>query len=121
MGSSGRPARGLFLRASRDIEFVKQHGRRVSSLWFNLLVCRTEGQETKVGIVVGRRFGTAVSRNRVKRRFREIARSIRHHLVGGYSMVVFPKRDALTASFHSVKEAWCSVLLRQGVLRTEAE
>ncbi len=36
-------------------------------------------------------------------------------------MVVFPKRDALTASFQSVKKAWCSVLLRQGVLRTEAE
>jgi hypothetical protein len=31
----------LFLRSSRDIEYVKQHGRRISTALFNLLVCRT--------------------------------------------------------------------------------
>lgn len=119
MVDDGRRQGGLFLRASRDIEYVKEHGRRQSTVWFNLLVCRIEGRETRIGIVVGRRFGTAVSRNRVKRRFREIARSVSRDLVSGHSALVFPKREALTASYSLVKEAWCGLLRRQGVLRPE--
>jgi ribonuclease P protein component len=99
---------------SRDINFVKQHGRRFSTAIFNLLVCRTHG-DTRVGIVVGRRFGTAVRRNRAKRLFRELTRQVHRHLVEGYWLLVFPKRDAITLPFESLKHAWCSTLKRQGV------
>jgi ribonuclease P protein component len=107
----------LFLRASRDIECVKQHGRRVSTALFNMLVCRMEEGESRVGIVVGKRFGTAVRRNRAKRLFRELTRRVRVELVSGYALVIFPKRDALSFPFHELKGAWLSTLRRQGMLR----
>ena len=107
--------RSKFLRASRDINYVKQHGRRLSTTTFNLLVCRTEG-DSRVGIVVGRRFGTAVSRNRAKRLFRELTRQVYGQLTKGYSLLIFPKRDAITLPFHSLKENWCETLKRQGIL-----
>ncbi len=111
--------KGLFLRASRDIEYVKQHGRRASTTLFNLLVCRTETADSRVGIIVGRRFGTAVSRNRAKRRFRELARMAQPRLRPGYGLLVFPKREAIVLPFESVKEAWCTTLRRQGALRAD--
>ena len=109
--------RSLFLRASRDIEYVKQHGRRLSTTCFNLLVCKTaEARTSRVGIVVGKRFGIAVRRNRVKRLFRELSRQVRSELAADHALLVFPKRDALTLPFEELKGMWRSTLRRQGLL-----
>jgi ribonuclease P protein component len=108
--------RSFFLRTSRDIEFVKQHGRRLSTAWFNLLVCETDGGTSRVGIIVGKRFGIAVRRNRVKRLFRELTRQIRSELASNHALLVFPKRDALILSFEELKGVWRTTLRRQGLL-----
>lgn len=114
--SQGAGDRSFFLRASRDIEYVKQHGRRLSTACFNLLICRTEAQMSRVGIVVGKRFGIAVRRNRAKRLFRELSRQVRNDLAAEHALLVFPKRDALSLPFEELKHLWRSTLRRQGVL-----
>ena len=113
--SHGAGDRSFFLRASRDIEYVKQHGHRLSTACFNLLVCKTAGT-SRVGIVVGKRFGIAVRRNRVKRLFRELSRQVRGELVADHALLVFPKREALTLPFEHLKNLWRATLKRQGVL-----
>ena len=115
--SQGGGDQALFLRTSRDIDHVKKHGRRISTALFNLLVCRTETDTGRVGIVVGKRFGIAVRRNRAKRLFRELIREVRRALVPGYAVLVFPKRDALEFPFDELKGIWVSTLRRQGILR----
>ena len=106
----------MFLRVSRDIEQVKRHGRRSSTQCFNLLASRTEDSVSQVGIVVGRRFGNAVKRNRSKRRFHELVRAIYPDLIPGYHLLVFPKRDALTLSFGELKELWTATLSKHRLL-----
>ena len=113
--------RDLFLKRSRDIEYAKQHGRRVSTALFNVVICRTEGSGGRVGIVVGKRFGGAVSRNRVKRLFRELTRQLRGQLLPGHDLVVFPKRDSVARPFAVLKEVWLSSLQRQQLLRTHED
>ena len=111
--------RALFLRASRDIECVKKNGRRVSTTLFNLLVCRTgDGCSSRIGIVVGKRFGIAVRRNRAKRLLRELTREVRVDLVPDHALLVFPKREMLNLSYDELRTAWLSALRRQGVLRS---
>lgn len=112
----GRKGTELFLRSSREIDWVKQGGQRVSTAWFNLLIRRSNGMDTKLAIIVGRRFGTAVSRNRAKRLFRELARLVRKHLVPGCRFLVFPKRECLMKDFASLRVAWIDNLERQGVI-----
>ena len=119
--SPGAGDRSFFLRASRDIEHVKQHGRRLSTACFNLLVCRSEARNSRVGIVVGKRFGIAVRRNRVKRLFRELSRQVRNELAADCALLVFPKREALTLPFEELKILWRSTLRRQGVLNTSEQ
>ena len=114
-GSQARPD-AMFLRVSRDIEQVKRHGRRSSTQCFNLLASRTEGSVSQVGIVVGRRFGNAVRRNRSKRLFRELVRAIYPDLIPGYHLLIFPKRDALTISFGELKELWTTTLSKHRLL-----
>lgn len=113
--------KALFLRNNRDINYVKQHGRRISTALFNLLVCRTGASGGQVGIIVGRRFGNAVRRNRAKRIFRELTRQVRADLLSGPTVIVFPKRDALSQPFAVLQEAWRSTLARQQLLRTQED
>jgi ribonuclease P protein component len=112
--------RSFFLRASCDIEYVKQHGRRLSTGCFNMLICRTaDARPSRVGIVVGKRFGIAVRRNRVKRLFRELSRQVRGDLAADHELLVFPKRDALALPFEHLKSLWLATLRRQGLLDAE--
>ncbi len=115
--SQGGGDRDLFLKRSRDIEYAKEHGSRISTALFNMLICRTDVSGSRVGIVVGKRFGGAVSRNRVKRLFRELTRQLRGQLLPGHALVVFPKRDSITQPYAVLKEVWLSTLQRQRLFR----
>jgi len=111
--------RDLFLKRSRDIEYAKAHGRCISTALFNVVICRTDVSGSRVGIVVGKRFGGAVRRNRAKRLFRELTRQLRDQLLPGHALVVFPKRDSITQPFAVLEEVWLSALRRQRLLRIQ--
>jgi ribonuclease P protein component len=106
----------LFLKNSRDIDWIKTGGHRVSTAWFNLLIRRIDSTETRLAIIVGRRFGTAVRRNRAKRIFRELGRLVRGQLVPGYRFLVFPKRECLTRQFALLRAAWIQALKECGLI-----
>ena len=119
--SQVRADRELFLKRSRDIEYAKKQGRRISTAFFNMVICQSDVSGSRVGIVVGKRFGGAVSRNRVKRLYRELTRQLRGHLLPGYDLVVFPKRDSIVQPFASLKEVWLVALRRQQLLRSHED
>jgi ribonuclease P protein component len=111
----------IFLRASREIEAVKRHGRRMSTELFNLLSYRTGEGPTRMAIVVGKRFGNAVRRNRAKRVFRALVRRCQSDLVPGQDVVVFPKRDALVQPHDVLTHTWETALRRVKILRPKPE
>lgn len=72
---------------------------------------------TRVGIIVGRRFGNAVRRNRAKRVFRDLTRQLYPDLVPGRGLLVFPKRDALLRPREELTHVWRASLERMRLLR----
>ncbi|MBI5410491.1 MAG: ribonuclease P protein component [Nitrospirae bacterium] len=117
----------FFLRNSADIERVKQLGHRLQTPLFNLVSCPSRSLpdqqpgHTRIGIVVGKRLGKAVVRNRAKRIFRELARHVRHHLIGGQDVLIFPRREALSVRHPLLREAWLAALRRKGLLSAESD
>lgn len=107
----------IFLRSNRDIQIVKHHGRRMTTALFNLLAYKMDDAPSRVGIIVGKRFGNAVRRNRAKRIFRELVRQLHPDLVPGRGLLVFPKRDALLRSRDELVQAWRGSLERLHLLR----
>lgn len=106
----------LFLKKKEDFDRVKREGRRCPTSLFNVMFCSTSTQNTRVGIVVGKRFGKAVARNRGKRIFREFVRKTHSLLVKGYDIIVFPKRPILTYNHQALYESWVKVLVREGLM-----
>ncbi|GJL67251.1 MAG: hypothetical protein NPIRA05_22220 [Nitrospirales bacterium] len=107
----------LFIKKTQDYNQVKRVGQRIQDPLFNLMFCKSQQPQSRVGIVVGRRFGKAVRRNRAKRIFRELVRAIQDELVKGYDIVIFPKPPVLQKKFQIVQENWKVALHRIGVLR----
>jgi ribonuclease P protein component len=115
--TAGQGSVPFFLKRSRDIQHIKKNGRRVSTGLFNLQICPGLPQDTMLGIVIGRRFGTAVRRNRAKRLFRELGRAVRPALVPGHAFLVFPKRECLNLPFVELQSVWRGTLQRQRLAR----
>lgn len=65
---------------------------------------------SRFGLVVGRGVGSAVARNRVRRRLREICRRHRHAFREGYDYVVVARQGARDEDFRSLE----AELLRVG-------
>ncbi len=115
--TAGQKSVPFFLKRSREIQHIKKSGRRVSTGLFNLQICSGLSQDAMMGIVIGRRFGTAVRRNRAKRLFRGLGRADRPVLVPGHAFLVFPKRECLSLSFVELQSIWRATLERQRLAR----
>jgi ribonuclease P protein component len=74
---------------------------------------------SRYGFSVGRRLGGAVVRNRVKRRLREILRSL--PLEPGWDVIFIARPQAAGASFARLKKVVSGLLARAGLLAREYE
>jgi ribonuclease P protein component len=82
----------------------------------------TEGAKgpARTGIVTSRRIGTAVVRNRVRRRLRELVRHARPAVRDGLWLVLVAKPPAGRASFAALREEWTQLARRGGIFRESA-
>ena len=83
---------------------------------FTLLYRRNALDHTRVGVVVGKKLGGAVGRNRSKRRFRELARLSLPRLPAGLDLLIVPKPESVTESAQHLRECWQALLARAKLL-----
>jgi ribonuclease P protein component len=89
-------------------------GRKVATSGFVLQVReRSAGGPVRVGFTVSRKVGTAVERNRVRRRLKDVvARSAAGQLRGGHDYVLIGRPAALKLPFARMSEAFTMALRR---------
>ena len=87
--------RGDFLRISRE-------GAKYQTLHFRVAVRPNALPHSRLGITVGRRIGSAVERNRLKRRVREFFRQNKESLPKSSDLVVTARDGAAGLDFRQV-------------------
>lgn len=87
----------LFKRIYREGKVVKNHA-------FVIYCLRYGGDKPQVAIVVSKKFGKAVRRNKIKRRIREIVRGYLP-LLSGYGVIILPRLPVIDMDFWQMKEA----------------
>ena len=111
---------GLFLKKKTDFDRVKQYGKRLNTPLFNLLSFQSQSPYSRIGIVVTKRLGKAVVRNRAKRRFRELARSSHQFLIPGIDLIVFPRTAALSSKYADLSTSWHTTLKEKFLTNIDA-
>jgi ribonuclease P protein component len=105
-------------RLLRSVEYqhVAQHGRRAVSNAFVVLVAPGRaGDPPRLGITTSRKVGSAVGRNRVKRRVREWFRRERGTLPGAVDVVVIARAAATRLEFDELCEGLSALVERAAV------
>lgn len=102
------------LRRRREFAVVYRRGRRYQSQLLLLRALRTDGPESRFGFSVGQELGSAVVRNRVKRRLREVVRSL--PVSAGWQMVINARPPAATASYQQLRGTLADLFARAGAL-----
>lgn len=91
-----------------------RRGRPYRSDLLGLRVLRTGGAYSRFGFAVGRALGKAVTRNRIKRRLREAARSL--PVAPGWDLVVNARLGAAEADYWRLRETLSGLMARAGLL-----
>ena len=105
--------REIRLRRGTDFERVRANHRSwAHPLLIFSTVSRGDAAPTRIGIIVGKRVGNAVVRNRVKRRIREAGRAMYSKILSGADIVLIARPAAAGASANDLQEAVQSLLGR---------
>lgn len=102
------------LRRRNDFAAAYQRGRAWSNELLAVRVLANGLPLSRFGFAVGKRVGKAVVRNRVKRRLREIVRSL--HPAGGWDVVIIARPAAADVDFASLGAAVRSLFGRARLL-----
>ena len=100
-----------------EFDHVKERGHPARGKCMVLGALAVQGSgASRIGFVTGRRLGSAVVRNRVRRRLREIVRKHQHDLREGLWIVLIARRDAADASYLSLEDEWLRLAKRASIL-----
>jgi ribonuclease P protein component len=99
------------LRKHGEFVLAQRSGRRVGTPHFTLLVAAQPPppRPARLGMVVARRVGSAVRRNRVKRLCRECFRLLPELLPDGVDLVVIAREGAPELGLADVRAEWRAV------------
>ena len=81
---------------------------------------RNRLERNEVGITVSKKLGSAVIRNRIRRRLREVYRLNEMRFSPGWDIVVVARSRSVNADFGKLTEAYLSLAEKAGLLREDA-
>ncbi len=102
------------LRKRRDFLEIYGTGEKLHTPYFVLFLSKNALLHHRLGITVSRKVGSAVVRNRIKRRLREIFRRNKESVSPSSDLVVNVKKRAATASSSELERAFLEAARRRG-------
>jgi ribonuclease P protein component len=91
--------RACRLAHKAEFDAVYREGRKRSGREFAVFVRANGLPVSRFGWSIKKALGTAVRRNRIRRRLREIVRLHRTEIAGGWDVVIHPRTSVATADF----------------------
>lgn len=100
------------LHTQSDFHRVFKHGLRLENKNIKILAYkRSDGRALcRMGLVTSRKVGSAVARNRTKRRLREFFRTNKYFIEPGVDLVFISKKETLLLSSDDLKKTVLELL-----------
>jgi len=98
------------IRRKSDFASLYRDGGRIRGRYFHLVFRRNEFGHSRLAVVASRKVGSAVVRNRVKRRLRELFRRHKELLREPLDLIVVARPESGDAPWAEFREAYFSSL-----------
>jgi ribonuclease P protein component len=98
------------IRKKSDFTGLYGQGSRFRGQYFTLVFLRNELGHARLAVVASRKVGTAIVRNRVKRRFRELFRREKGLLREPLDLIVIARPEASRAAWTDLRDAYISAV-----------
>jgi ribonuclease P protein component len=103
------------LRASPEFERVYRQGSVYRGRFFAVHTLPNVTGRPRLGLSVSKKVGTAVTRNLVRRRLKEIFHHVSPNLLSDVDLVVSARPSSAKASFSELKEEFLRALRKLGL------
>jgi ribonuclease P protein component len=104
------------LTRSTDFQRVRRNGKSYAHPLIVFILAPNTLEQVRVGVVAGRSLGTAVQRNRAKRRLRACLEPLIACLPGGWDLIFLARKPMDQAEFTDICSAVQLLLKRAGLL-----
>jgi ribonuclease P protein component len=97
---------------------VRREGTSYAHPFIVLVAHPNESTILRIGVAAGKSMGSAVDRNRAKRRTREAIRPLIPYILTGWDLLFLARRSQQEADFQHLQAAVQNVLNRAKLLKT---
>ena len=104
------------IKLNRDFRRLYARGNSVAGGYVVVYAKATNRRFNRAGFTVGKAFGNAVKRNRIKRLMRESYRLVEDRLLVGYDMIIVARNRAAGQSYERISKDMRFVLHTLGVI-----
>lgn len=98
------------IRQKKDFLVLYKKGHRYRGRFFNLVYLSNELGFSRMAVVVSKKVGNAVQRNRIKRRMRALFRTNKDRLINSLDLIFIVKKEVHAATWSSLREDYLAAL-----------
>ena len=81
------------LKKNYQYKYVYKHAESVADRYFVLLYCKSNKSQSQVGFSIGKKYGHAVARNRLRRQMKAAVSQLMPKVTKGYNVVLVPRKN----------------------------
>lgn len=98
------------LRKSKEFDRVYKHGKNYWNRQLTIYVYKNNTETTRVGYTITKKIGNAVTRNKVRRRMKEIVRLNFENIDSGYDIIFIPKKNVVDLPYDKLEKSMIHVM-----------
>lgn len=109
------------LRSNMEFKKVYSGGKNYWNRNLVLYVKKNDIGNTRVGYSITKKIGNAVTRNKIRRRMKEIYRLNFNGVKDNYDLILIPKKNIVDISYKELENAMLHILKLSGVLKVKSD
>lgn len=102
------------IKKKKDFLHLYKKGKRYRGKYFILVYLSSASDFSRMAVVVSKKIGNAVKRNKIKRWMRTLYRRNKHLLVNSIDIIFIAKREILEASWAKLQDDYFTALKSVG-------
>ena len=108
-----------FEMLTKNYQFKKvyNNGKSIANRLVVLYYLRKDQDQRRIGFSVSKKIGKAVTRNRIKRTFKEVYRKNKYRLIDNVDLFIIARRGIDQASYQEISNAMLRIFKKAKVLK----